>query len=118
MDENVEHKLKLDASGGNGSGGNIRIGAKTPDDAGGAGVPRVKKTRLSVRPRRTVHTDGSKRVHISNMVTILELANRMDVSQEEVARKLMILNKYRCANQLIEVDVAQQIALDMGYELS
>jgi hypothetical protein len=117
LEENVEPKLKTDASGGNGSGRDVRVCGKTPDEDGGDGIRPKKTTQKSMRPRRIVHADRSKRLHISNKVTIRELANKMDVPIEEVARNLMVLNVYRSANQLIEVDVAQKIAQDMGYEL-
>jgi hypothetical protein len=95
VEDKFEPKLQTESSGGNGSGGKTRIGAKTPGDSG-----------------------GSKRVHIDRSLTVKELARKMCISDVTVMKHLFIEHSApRTVNQIVELDLARQTALALGYEL-
>jgi hypothetical protein len=94
MENTPEPKLQTETSGGDGSGGKTRIGAGTPGDSG-----------------------GPKRVHLDGPLTVKELAQKMHINETKIVQHLFKLREPRTVNQIVELDLAQQTALAMGYEL-
>ena len=94
MEEKYEPKLQTGGTGGDGPGGKTRIGSNTPGDSG-----------------------GSKRVHNDSNLTVKELARKMHISETEIIKYLFYERSSRTINQIVELDLARQTALAMGYDL-
>ena len=91
-EDKFEPKLQTENAGGGGSGGKTRIGANTPDD-------------------------NSKRVCIDNNLTVKELAQKLGVSDIVVIKQLFMRGILRTVNQIVEIECARSLAIDMCYEV-
>ena len=59
-----------------------------------------------------------KIVAVSGPVTIKELGDKMGVPETEVIKRLFMKGVMRTMNQLVEPELAKELALEMGYELA
>ncbi|MBI4371962.1 MAG: translation initiation factor IF-2 [Elusimicrobia bacterium] len=59
-----------------------------------------------------------KKIQVSSMITVRELAEKMEVKNNDVIKKLMSLGIFATINQRLEADAAQLVAADFGFELA
>ncbi len=59
-----------------------------------------------------------KTVNLTKPVTVQELADRMAVPLQEVIKRLLMKGIVRTVNQLVELEIAFELAAEMGYEVS
>jgi translation initiation factor IF-2 len=59
-----------------------------------------------------------KSINLPKPVTVQELADRMAVPLQEVIKRLLIKGIVRTVNQLVELEIAFELANEMGYEIS
>jgi translation initiation factor IF-2 len=58
-----------------------------------------------------------KKIQVSSMITVRELSEKMEIKTNDVIKKLMSLGIFATINQRLEVEAAQVVASDFGYEL-
>ncbi len=58
-----------------------------------------------------------KEIALTSSLTVKDLADKMQVGETEVIKRLMMKGYMRTINQLVELELARELALDMGYEL-
>jgi translation initiation factor IF-2 len=68
-------------------------------------------------PVETGSKSGLKKIQISSMVTVRELAEKMEVKTNDVIKKLMSLGIFATINQRLDSEAAQVVAADFGYEI-
>ncbi len=111
-------------SGGDGPGKKTRIGSGNPDD---------KSKRHAQPPRRSgsggdgpgntirIATeepdDRPKRVRIDKKLTVKELSETLHITDVAVIKHLFMKGLMRTVHQIVELEDARQLAVDMGYEL-
>ncbi|MBY0358413.1 MAG: translation initiation factor IF-2 [Candidatus Obscuribacterales bacterium] len=54
---------------------------------------------------------------LSTDLTVLELAEKMAVSETEIIKRLFMKGFMRTVNQMVELELARDLAIEMGYEL-
>lgn len=58
-----------------------------------------------------------KEIALTGTLTVKDLAEKMQVVETEVIKRLMMKGFMRTINQLVELELAKELALEMGYEL-
>ncbi|MBI5629529.1 MAG: translation initiation factor IF-2 [Elusimicrobia bacterium] len=58
-----------------------------------------------------------KRLEISSMITVREIAEKMEVKPNDLIKELMALGIFATINQRLETDAAAIVAQEFGYEL-
>ncbi|MDE2489407.1 MAG: translation initiation factor IF-2, partial [Elusimicrobia bacterium] len=58
-----------------------------------------------------------KKIQVSSMITVRELAEKMEVKTNDVIKKLMSLGIFATINQRLDAEAAQVVAADFGYEI-
>ncbi len=61
--------------------------------------------------------DVPKVITLTNSLTVQELAEKMSVSETEIIKRLFMKGIMRTVNQLVELEVAKELATEMEYEL-
>ncbi len=59
-----------------------------------------------------------KSIYLTRPVTVQELADRMVVPLQEVIKRLLMKGIIRTVNQLVELEIAFELANEMGYEIA
>lgn len=59
-----------------------------------------------------------KSISITRPMTVQELADKMGVQLQEIIKRLLMKGIMRTVNQLVEVEIAFDLAAEMGYEIS
>lgn len=60
-----------------------------------------------------------KRINIAHELTVKELAVLLDLNDTEVIKHLYDKMKImRTINQIVEIDIAKQLAVDMGFDVN
>lgn len=88
--------------------------------------PKAHRQSQAAKPKRdderekseSVTSDVPKFVTLTTNVTVQELAERMRVQPAEIIKHLMMKGIMRTVNQLIEFELAKEIATEMEYEVS
>ncbi|MDI6754892.1 MAG: translation initiation factor IF-2 [Thermodesulfobacteriota bacterium] len=75
--------------------------------------PKAKMT----KPEITVSKAIKRKIRISEVILVGELAKRMGIKASEVIKKLMELGLMVTINQAIDADAAALVATDFGYEV-
>lgn len=75
--------------------------------------PKAKMT----KPEITVPKAIKRKIRISEVILVGELAKRMGIKASEVIKKLMELGLMVTINQAIDADAAALVATDFGYEV-
>lgn len=81
-----------DNSGGDGPGGKTRIGDATPEGE-------------------------RRRVVLTKNLTVKELAEKMVIKDTEVIRGLFLMGHMRVVHQIVELNLAKQLATNLGFEV-
>lgn len=120
---NATEKTETGNSGGQGPRNRTRIGA---------GAPGNRPTRHEPPPRygpgssvadflSRIGAEGAdrapKRVKIEQDVTVKELAKILRTGDVRVIQLLFLKGVMRTVNQVVQLEHARQLALDLGYEL-
>ncbi|MBX9686394.1 MAG: translation initiation factor IF-2 [Candidatus Obscuribacterales bacterium] len=58
-----------------------------------------------------------KEIALTGSLTVKDLADKMSVGETEIIKRLMMKGFMRTINQLVELELARELAVDMGYEL-
>ena len=66
----------------------------------------------------SVSTELPKIIHLTQSVTVQELAEKMNVPLEEIITRLLMKSIMRTVNQLVELELSTELAAEMGYEIS
>ncbi|PWU02676.1 MAG: translation initiation factor IF-2 [Candidatus Melainabacteria bacterium] len=77
----------------------------------------IQKKEEKVRPAET-SVEVPKVITLTNALTITELAEKMGVSVEEVIKRFFMKGIGRTVNQLVELELAKELAAEMEYEVS
>ncbi len=83
-------------------------------------LPKKKKLPINKELKRTQITTPSahKRIiKIENVISVLELAQRMGIKTSEVVKKLVSMGVMATINQVLDIDTAILIATDYHYEV-
>lgn len=125
-EEKFRPKFQTESAGGGGSEGKTRIGASTPGD-NSKGPPRHIQVRSentggggpSDNNQTSISTPGddSKRVCITENLTVKNLAQKLKLSDTAVIKHLFMLGVPRTVSQIVEVEWASKVAIDMGYDV-
>ncbi|HEY9870851.1 MAG TPA: translation initiation factor IF-2, partial [Candidatus Obscuribacterales bacterium] len=59
-----------------------------------------------------------KVITLTGSLTVKDLAERMMVSETEIIKRLFMKGIMRTVNQLVELEVAREVAIEMGYEVA
>lgn len=79
-------------SGGDGPGGNTRVGGATPEDE----TPQVLLTKN---------------------LTVKELAEKLAIKDTDVIKGLFLMGHMRTVHQLVELEYAKDLATKLGFEV-
>ena len=77
-----------------------------------------KSATISAATAATLTEQLPKSLHLTRPVTVQELADRMAVPLQEVIKRLLMKGTVRTVNQLVELEIAFELANEMGYEIS
>jgi translation initiation factor IF-2 len=77
---------------------------------------KTKEEKVS-RPAATV-VEVPKIIALTTALTVQELAEKMATSETEIIKRLFIKGHMRTVNQLVELELARDLAIEMGYELA
>ncbi|MBA3992947.1 MAG: translation initiation factor IF-2 [Cyanobacteria bacterium DS2.3.42] len=69
------------------------------------------------RPSSQAPVDVPKVITLTQNVTIKELAEKMNLPDTEVIKRLFMKGTMRTVNQLVEVELARELATEMEYEV-
>lgn len=58
-----------------------------------------------------------KEIALTQAITVKELAEKMQVGESEVIKRLMMKGFMRTINQIVELELARELAVEMGYDL-
>ncbi len=58
-----------------------------------------------------------KEIALTNAITVKELADKMQVGESEIIKRLMMKGFMRTINQTVELELARELAVEMGYDL-
>lgn len=61
--------------------------------------------------------DVPKVITLTNSLTVQELAEKMTISETEIIKRLFMKGIMRTVNQLVELEAAKELAMEMEYEL-
>ncbi|TAL17169.1 translation initiation factor IF-2 [bacterium] len=78
---------------------------------------RVEQRRVSQKTQITVPKAIKRRIKISDVITVAELAKRMGLKATEAIKSLMKLGILATINQPLDVDTATLVADEFGYEI-
>ncbi len=76
----------------------------------------AKKNEEKLRPAAAT-IDVPKVITLTNSLTVQELAEKMTISETEIIKRLFMKGIMRTVNQLVELEVAKELAIEMEYEL-
>jgi Translation initiation factor IF-2, N-terminal region len=94
VEDKSEPKLNAGSSGGDGPRGKTRVGTNMPGDSG-----------------------GPKQIRIDTCLTVEELASKMGLPETTLIRQLFEdFGAARTVHQIVELDLALQIAIALGYK--
>jgi translation initiation factor IF-2 len=79
--------------------------------------PKVLPRAQAARPEITVPRAIKRKIRISEVILVGELAKRMGIKASEVIKKLMELGLMVTINQAIDAEAAALVAADFGYEV-
>ena len=77
---------------------------------------RDDKVRLAASATTTVELP--KVISLTGPLIVKELAERMGIAPEEVITRLMMKDTFRTMNQLVELELAKELAAELEYEVS
>ena len=111
-------------SGGDGSGKKTRIGSGNHDDkhkkhpttirrSGSGGGGPSNTTRIAAENP----DERPKKVKIDQNLTVKELAEALNIRDVAVIKHLFMKGLMRTVHQIVKVEDARQLAIDLGYEL-
>ncbi|HNH72534.1 MAG TPA: translation initiation factor IF-2 [Candidatus Obscuribacter sp.] len=83
---------------------------QSPSDRHGA------KKEEKVRPTAAV-VEVPKSIVLTNSLTVQDLASRMGVAETEVIKRLFMKGVMRTVNQMVELELARELAVEMEYEV-
>ena len=58
-----------------------------------------------------------RRVQINSPLTVSELARKLRMYRTEIIKALFMKNIMRTTDQIVEVETARQLAVELGFEL-
>jgi translation initiation factor IF-2 len=92
--------------------------------------PRPPKSHRSSPPERHVHSKKEEKsrpaavtievpkvVSITGALTVKELSEKMSVSETEIIKRLFMKGIMRTVNQMVEQELAKEVAVEMEYEV-
>lgn len=79
-------------SGGDGPGGNTRVGGATPED-------------------------DTPQVVLTKNLTVKELAEKLAIKDTDVIKGLFLMGHMRLVHQIVELKFAKQLATNLGFEV-
>ncbi|MBN9393743.1 MAG: translation initiation factor IF-2 [Candidatus Melainabacteria bacterium] len=94
-------------------------GAHTPRKPGnrqGHGDKSANKKEEKQKPEKEV-IEIPKEIVLTNSLTVQELAIKMHVPETEIIKNLFMRNIMRTVNQPVELELAKELAVQMGYEV-
>ena len=83
---------------------------QSPSDRHGA------KKEEKIRPTAAV-VEVPKSIVLTNSLTVQDLASRMGVAETEVIKRLFMKGVMRTVNQMVELELARELAVEMEYEV-
>ncbi len=83
----------------------------------GEAGPRVVPKAKAAKPETTLPKAIKRKIRISEVIMVGELAKRMGIKASEVIKKLMELGLMVTINQAIDAEAASLVAADFGYEV-
>ena len=83
----------------------------------GEAGPRVVPKAKAAKPETTIPKAIKRKIRISEVILVGELAKRMGIKASEVIKKLMELGLMVTINQAIDAEAASLVAADFGYEV-
>lgn len=89
---------------------------RPPKHRPGQGSHHTQKREEKMKPA-AVTVEIPKEIALTSSITVKELAEKMSVSETEIIKRLMMKGFMRTINQLVELELARELAVDMGYEL-
>ncbi|MCA0314007.1 MAG: translation initiation factor IF-2 [Candidatus Melainabacteria bacterium] len=82
----------------------------------GAADRHGQKKEEKVRPAAAV-VEVPKSIVLNTSVTVQELANKMAVAETEIIKRLFMKGVMRTVNQMVELELARELAVEMEYEV-
>lgn len=89
---------------------------RPPKHRGGTAQRHTEKREEKMKPQE-VTPEVPKEIAITNSITVKELAEKMQVTETDIIKRLMVKGFMRTINQVVEVELARELATEMGYEL-
>jgi translation initiation factor IF-2 len=83
---------------------------------GGGGERHNQKREEKMKPSAAT-IEIPKEIALTSSITVKELAEKMSVSETEIIKRLMMKGFMRTINQQVELELARELAVEMGYEL-
>lgn len=81
-----------------------------------AGGQRQEKREEKSKPA-AVTIEIPREIALTTAITVKELADKMSVGENEIIKRLMMKGFMRTINQIVELELARELAVEMGYEL-
>jgi translation initiation factor IF-2 len=78
----------------------------------------LPKREEKARPAAAATIEVPKVISLTSALTVKELAEKMGVVAEEVIKRLILKGTMRTINQLVELELAKELAAEMEYEIS
>lgn len=75
-----------------------------------------KRAEEKLKPQE-VTPEIPKEIALTSAITVKELAEKMQVTETDIIKRLMVKGFMRTINQTVEVELARELATEMGYEL-
>lgn len=89
---------------------------RPPKHRGGTTDRHAPKREEKLKPQE-VTPEVPKEIALTSAITVKELAEKMQVTETDVIKRLMVKGFMRTINQMVELELARELAIEMGYEL-
>ncbi len=77
----------------------------------------IQKKEEKARPVAAVTVEVPKIVALTANLTVQELAEKMNISETEIIKNLFMKGHMRTVNQMVELELAKELAREMEYEI-
>lgn len=89
---------------------------RPPKHRGGTADRHAPKREEKLKPQE-VAPEVPKEIALTSSITVKELAEKMQVTETDIIKRLMVKGFMRTINQMVELELARELAAEMGYEL-
>ena len=89
---------------------------RPPKHRGGNAGRHEPKREEKLKPQE-VTPEIPKEIALTSSITVKELAEKMQVTETDIIKRLMVKGFMRTINQMVELELARELATEMGYDL-